>query len=347
MKKKLFISYSHKDAKVVKDFAFSLSLRGFDIWLDEKDLASGENYTTRIFNEIHNADVYLVFLSKESLKSTWVEAEIDFALHEKIEKKRLSVVPVLLEDVDIPVSLSNLDYVDARESVQKAVQKFASKYHSEKIAAKNVVLSSIAFSVSKETSVEVNPFNESITMYHLEKDRQQVLLELREKAYGLLMNFVSIADFDFQSKIPKFNNGFYEEKYILAEGHTRGGVCECITVDTVVFNPSADTVKRLIRDRLDVLNVNAITFCFSIPLKNGQNMSDLGIRCFQKIQNEKTIISYNPSDGITFEVCDNFYASVLFTDEVMKVKFSSKYSWQFADKLKKVSVDEFITELFT
>ena len=34
--KKVFISYSHEDVKLVKRFAFQFSLRGFDIWMDEK-----------------------------------------------------------------------------------------------------------------------------------------------------------------------------------------------------------------------------------------------------------------------------------------------------------------------
>lgn len=40
--KKVFLSYSHEDVKLVKQFAFQLSLRGFDIWMDEKNIALEE-----------------------------------------------------------------------------------------------------------------------------------------------------------------------------------------------------------------------------------------------------------------------------------------------------------------
>ena len=123
MKKKLFISYSHEDSSKVKTFALLLSMNGFDLWMDEKDISSGDNYTTRIFNGIHDSDIYLVFLSQASLNSDWVNAEIDFALREKIERKRLVIIPVLLEDVEVPVSLSNIDYLDARFSIQMAIQE--------------------------------------------------------------------------------------------------------------------------------------------------------------------------------------------------------------------------------
>lgn len=105
MKHKFFISYSHEDMKTVKQFALQLSLRGFDLWMDEKNIAFGENYTTAILNGIHESDVYLVFLSENSIKSRWVNAEIDFALREKIERKKLVIVPVRLDDSEVPVAL--------------------------------------------------------------------------------------------------------------------------------------------------------------------------------------------------------------------------------------------------
>ena len=39
MKRKLFISYSHEDVKIVKQFALQLSLCGFDLWMDEKNVS--------------------------------------------------------------------------------------------------------------------------------------------------------------------------------------------------------------------------------------------------------------------------------------------------------------------
>lgn len=130
--KKLFISYSHDDIIKVKRFALLLSLHGFDLWMDEKNISSGDNYTTKILSGIHESDAYLVFLSKSSVKSPWVNAEIDFALREKIERKRLTIIPILLEDVDIPVSLLNIDYLDARFSMQEAVIDFAGKFEKKK-----------------------------------------------------------------------------------------------------------------------------------------------------------------------------------------------------------------------
>ena len=71
--------------------------------MDVKDISGGDYYTTKILNGIHESDLYLIFISDHSLKSTWVNAEIDFALQEKIERKLPIIIPILLEDVDIPI----------------------------------------------------------------------------------------------------------------------------------------------------------------------------------------------------------------------------------------------------
>lgn len=203
--KKVFISYSHEDIKVVKQFAFQLSLRGFDIWMDEKNIAFGGAYTTAILNGIHESDYYLVFISQNSIKANWVGAEIDFALREKIEGKKLIIVPIKLDDADLPVPLINLDYVDARYSIVAAADKLAGKCGTSKeyISGDNELLSltSISFEITEKTVVEIGPFNEGITTDDLEESRNQLFHSFRKKTHGILMNFVSINDFDFQSDI--------------------------------------------------------------------------------------------------------------------------------------------------
>lgn len=345
--KKLFISYSHDDIIKVKRFALLLSLHGFDLWMDEKNISSGDNYTTKIFSGIHESDAYLVFLSSNSLKSAWVNAEIDFALREKIERKRLVIIPVLLEDVDIPISLTNIDYLDARFSMQAAVKEFALKFNSTEMKCDDITISSISFTLSQNTNVELGPFNDSMTASDLKADRNHVLHNLRKKAYGILMNFVSVADFDFQSDIPKFTNGLYEETIVKKSGSTSGSICENITVETIVFNPDMGKVNRLLNERLEVLSVSAISFGFSIPTKNGESTIEIGKRCIQKIQDDYTILSYDFTEGAKIELSEDFYLSIAFSEELMKIKLNTKYDWQFEKEMKNFSVFDFVHTLLS
>ena len=347
--KKIFISYSHQDIKLVKQFAFQLSLRGFDIWMDEKNIALGGTYTTAILNGIHESDYYLVFISKNSIKSNWVDAEIDFALKEKIEHKKLIIVPIKLDDADMPVALTNLDYVDARFSIVTAANELAKKCGNDEelISNNNEILSlaSISFEITEKTAVEIGPFNEGITTDDLEESRKQLLQTLRKKAHGILMNFVSVLDFDFQSDLPKFKNGIYEERTEKKSGRTSGSICEQVQVEALVFNPNEKRVKRLLNERLDVLCVNAITFGFSLTGKDNENILELGKRCLEKIQEQYLILSYDNVEGARVEIGDDFYLSFMPLENVIKVKLCTEYDWQFERRMRDFSIIEFVEKL--
>lgn len=137
--------------------------------------------------------MYLVFLSENSIKSRWVNAEIDFALREKIERKKLVIVPVRLDDSEVPVALSNIDYVDARFSVIAAADELAEKFGTADVHKEGATdffdILSIAFEISEKTAVEVGPFNEGITTSDLEDNREQILKNLRKKAAWYLNEF--------------------------------------------------------------------------------------------------------------------------------------------------------------
>ena len=191
-----------------------LSLRGFDLWMDEKNVTFGGYYTTEILKGIHEADIYVIFLSQNSVQSSWVDAEIDFALREKIERKKLIIVPVRLDDVEIPIPLSNIDYVDARFSVVMAADQMAEIFGKENRKGSvfgdsdvGINIISISFEIAEDTVVQVGPFHDGITIKDLEEDRKQILKKLRKKAHGILLNFVSAEHFDFQSQFPKYKIG--------------------------------------------------------------------------------------------------------------------------------------------
>lgn len=346
IKKKVFISYSHEDASVAKEFAVMLSLYGFDIWMDVKDIENGEHYTTKILEGIKSSDLYVVFLSQKSIKSNWVEAEIDFALKEKIENKRLRIVPVLLEDVEIPIGVSNIDYLDARGSILAAAKDFAEQNHMRMGKPEKLTLSSISFAISEDTAVQISPFNEEITNKDLKENCDELLAELRRRACGILLNFVKISDFDFQAEKPRFANGVYEERIVKKEGNTNGSICENVTVEAIVLEPDVEKVKRMLEDRLRILDVRSITFGFSVPLEGKMTMRDIGVRCFQKIQDQSVILSYDPKEGAQIELADDFYASVAVTEDgLLKIKLSAKYRFEFADRMKNFSVLEFVMGL--
>ena len=351
--KKMFISYSHGDIDTVKEFVLHLSVGEFDLWIDEKDISVGDYYTTKIFSAIHGTDYYVIFVSKNSVNSRWVQAELDFAVREKIERNRLVIIPIRIDDTEMPVLLGGMDYIDyldARFSVGAAAKELVEKYgmrSKAQLSKSPFEIASVGFEVSEETDVQIGPFIEGLTANDLEESKRQLLTQMRKKASGILMNFVSVSDFDFLSPIPRFKNGFYEEKTYKKTGDTVGSICEKVRVEATVFNPDENKVYRLMNDRLEVLNVNAMSFGLSVRLQDGEQVIDVGRRCLQKIQEQYTILEYDNIEGAKVELSEDFYLSLLVTEDIINIKLSTKYDFQFIGRMKGFSFSAFMTELLS
>lgn len=91
-----FISYSSKDERFAKYLYSRLQDAGLQVWIASEDLKGGENLREQIDRAIQVHSKLLVVLSKNSLRSKWVETEIREALTAKRTKKRKKLFPISL-----------------------------------------------------------------------------------------------------------------------------------------------------------------------------------------------------------------------------------------------------------
>ena len=69
---KVFLSHSSKDKPFVRELADFLSRDGqIKVWLDEREIAPGQNIVSRIEDGLE-ADFILLILSPDSVDSNWV-----------------------------------------------------------------------------------------------------------------------------------------------------------------------------------------------------------------------------------------------------------------------------------
>ena len=61
-----------------------------------------------------DSDAMVVVLSQRSARSRWVEFEVNAAMAARLSGRYVMVVPVLIEDCDIPASLQALNSIDMR-----------------------------------------------------------------------------------------------------------------------------------------------------------------------------------------------------------------------------------------
>lgn len=95
----LFVCYSHDDKDVVYAEIAWLQGQGINVWYDE-GISAGSNWRAAIGTALLDASHFLFFISNRSVSSLHCSREIHLALDEG-----KSVVPVYLEDVNLPPDL--------------------------------------------------------------------------------------------------------------------------------------------------------------------------------------------------------------------------------------------------
>ncbi|MFB6185331.1 MAG: toll/interleukin-1 receptor domain-containing protein, partial [Halobacteriaceae archaeon] len=121
MSPKIFISYSHEDADEAEEIKSRIENRGLGTWFDVEDIEVGESIAQKIAEGISRADLFVVLLSKSSVRSGWVEDELNQAKTKENIEGDVFILPLLLEDCEIPRIIGHKKYADGTESYEEAV----------------------------------------------------------------------------------------------------------------------------------------------------------------------------------------------------------------------------------
>ncbi len=111
----VFISYSHSDAEIVNKLAAHLVKLAANVWVDTWELNVGDSILNRVQEAIQGSSALLVVLSKASVASEWCKKELSAGLMRELDEKRVIVLPVLVEDCEIPLFLREKMYADLRK----------------------------------------------------------------------------------------------------------------------------------------------------------------------------------------------------------------------------------------
>jgi hypothetical protein len=111
----VFISYSHKDKPFAKRLAADVRDAGHTVWIDDTEILVGDSLIDKIRNGIDSVDFVAAIISSTSLNSQCVKKELDLASNREIDEKRVVVLPILLDDVELPGFLKGKYYADFRE----------------------------------------------------------------------------------------------------------------------------------------------------------------------------------------------------------------------------------------
>lgn len=116
----VFVSYSHADSSFVDRLIGDLKKGNIDVWIDKWAIRVGDSITDKVNEGIGSSDFLIIVLSTSSVNSKWVREEINTALIRNIEQgKRAYILPLLIEDCDLPPLLSHRRYANFKDDYTK------------------------------------------------------------------------------------------------------------------------------------------------------------------------------------------------------------------------------------
>jgi TIR domain len=111
----VFLCHASEDKPAVKHLAEKLSADGFDPWLDEAKLLTGQNWDHEIRKALQAAHAVIACLSRTSVKKEgYIQKELRRALEIADEKPTgtIFLLPVKLDACEIPPEVQKLHWTN-------------------------------------------------------------------------------------------------------------------------------------------------------------------------------------------------------------------------------------------
>ncbi len=118
-----FISHSTKDKPFVRKLAADLVSNGVRVWLDEQQILVGDSIPEKIAQGLAESDFFLLVVSKSSVESPWVKKELNNALVQEIERRKVTVLPIKLDEAKVPDSIGEKLYANFTGSYEEGLKR--------------------------------------------------------------------------------------------------------------------------------------------------------------------------------------------------------------------------------
>jgi hypothetical protein len=107
----LYISYNQRDREFVASIAERLKGQGHQLTLDVEALSPGQDWRRALTDGLKSSEVFIVFLSQNSLDSQFVLSEIGAARAYAAESDRMLMIPVIIDEIQIPAVIQDLHVI--------------------------------------------------------------------------------------------------------------------------------------------------------------------------------------------------------------------------------------------
>lgn len=108
----VFLSHNSIDKPFVRKLAVDLGNHGIQYWIDEAELKVGDSLINTLRDGIDEMTYLIAIISSNSIDAPWIQREIDVAMTQEINGKKIKVLPLLLEQCELPGFLLGKVYAD-------------------------------------------------------------------------------------------------------------------------------------------------------------------------------------------------------------------------------------------
>lgn len=112
-----FISHTSSDKPEANLLYKKLTAHAFAVFLDEVSIPLGRNIVSYIQDGLYHSEHIIAVLSEDFFKCEWAEAEVNSSLILDPGNGKGRILPILIENCEMPPLFKSLKYLDAREGI--------------------------------------------------------------------------------------------------------------------------------------------------------------------------------------------------------------------------------------
>lgn len=130
-KRKVFLSHASEDEEFTMRLAHELRKKGIAVWLDKSSLKVGDSIVEKINQGIEESTFMILVISRDFINKPWCKREMSAAFHRQSSQKGFKILPIIIEDCDVPPLISDIMRADFRKSFDEGLKSLLDSIRAE------------------------------------------------------------------------------------------------------------------------------------------------------------------------------------------------------------------------
>jgi len=117
----VFICHASEDKEIVDRIVAVLNSLAMGVWYDKQAILVGDSIVEEINKGLDEAKYVIAVLSKASVQKPWVKRELSASLARQLDENNVRILPILLDDCEIPKLMRDIRYADFRNDFNHGI----------------------------------------------------------------------------------------------------------------------------------------------------------------------------------------------------------------------------------